>query len=208
MKTSFVFGLLVLGAGGIVSLMAQPAGTFTATGNMTTARMWHSATLLPNGKVLIAGGGQNVPDDQRCTGQLHVRQYFLGCVKLLSSAELYDPLTGTFAPAGNTNSAGLSHTATLLPDGRVLLNWGSSAELIIHPLGPSQPLTDWPRVLAQPPCSTTARSCLPVLPPNSMTPLPTRSFPLARMRELMGLADGHPPSERQRLARGEPWLLC
>ena len=85
--------------------------------------MGHSATLLPNGKVLIAGGWQSVPGARNCNGQLHYRAYFLECVILLTSAELYDPSTGTFAATGTMTTAHLFHTATLLPDGRVLIHW-------------------------------------------------------------------------------------
>jgi hypothetical protein len=81
--------------------------TFTATGSMTTAREGHTATLLPNGKVLVTGG----------------LGYDLGYVHL-SSAELYDPDTGTFAATGSMTTARDGYTATLLPNGKVLVTGG------------------------------------------------------------------------------------
>src|SRR5262249_13885386 len=81
------------------------AGTFAATGSMTTARVGHTATLLANGKVLIAGG---------CSGSWP-------CGNALSRAELYDPASGTFTATGNMSAARSGHSATLLANGHVLI---------------------------------------------------------------------------------------
>jgi len=91
-----------------VKAHAQTSGVFIPTGSMSAARGQHTATLLPNGKVLIAGGfvvsnGSAVP---------------------LASAELYDPTTGTFSATGSMSNGRRLHTATLLPNGNVLIAGG------------------------------------------------------------------------------------
>jgi len=87
-------------------LYASAFGTFSATGSMSAERCYHTATLLPNGKVLVAGSRNN------------------GTGASLSSAELYDPATGTFTPTGSMSAAYGYHAATLLPNGKVLLTGG------------------------------------------------------------------------------------
>jgi hypothetical protein len=85
------------------------SGEFTETGTMNIPRDNCTATRLANGKVLITGGFQLLPD-------------FTGSVQ--DTAEIYDPATGSFSLTGTMNSARESHTATLLPDGRVLITGG------------------------------------------------------------------------------------
>jgi hypothetical protein len=84
---------------------------FVATGTMSVARQIETATRLPDGRVLVAGGTSN--------GSF---------TAALASAEIYDPTTGAFSPTGNAMSdPRLQHTATLLDDGRVLIAGGGTA---------------------------------------------------------------------------------
>ncbi len=85
-------------------------GTWTATGNLNTARYYHSATLLPGGKVLVAG----FYDDNAQTAS--------------NSAELYDPATGVWSNTGNLVEAVGAHTGTLLPNGKVLSAGGFTSD--------------------------------------------------------------------------------
>ena len=107
---------MVLIAGGNANLLASDSltsaelynpttGTFTPTGSMNVGHNFHTATLLDNGKVLIAGG---ITDNNAA----------------IPTAELYDPATGTFSLTGNMNSGRYHHTATLLQNGTVLMASG------------------------------------------------------------------------------------
>ena len=101
MKTSVVFLLLVIGAEHSSMVLAQSPGTFAATGDMTSRRFFHTATLLTDGRVLIAGGSMRE-----------------------SAAELFDLRTGKFTATRNMTISREAHTATLLPDGKVLIAGG------------------------------------------------------------------------------------
>ena len=81
------------------------AGSITSIRGMNTSRAAHTATLLGNGKVLIAGG-------------------FAGDENSLASAEVFDPQTNTFSSTGNMGFARSGHSATALPDGKVLVAGG------------------------------------------------------------------------------------
>ena len=84
-------------------------GTFTATANAPVAsRATHTATLLGNGKVLIAGGFKT---------------------SNLASAELYDSVAGTFTSTGSMGVPRASLTATLLTNGKVLMVGGASSAI-------------------------------------------------------------------------------
>jgi hypothetical protein len=88
------------------ALVYDPSiNAFAPAGNMSTARWLHSATLLPTGMVLIAGG-------QDGTG------------RNLQTAELFDPLSGTFSPTASLSTPRVLHTATQLLDGTVLFCGG------------------------------------------------------------------------------------
>jgi hypothetical protein len=84
---------------------------------MIYSRTGHSATLLPNGTVLIAGG-------LGCAGAF-CQTNGIG-VTPLASAELYDPAAGTWTATGSMTESRLGHTATLLANGTVLVVGGAS----------------------------------------------------------------------------------
>jgi len=88
----------------LVCLLGTAAAqTWTATGNLNSARDRHTATLLPNGLVLVACG--------------------LGDTGVLDSGEVFNPSTGVWTVTDNLNTARDRHTATLLPNERAGGGW-------------------------------------------------------------------------------------
>jgi uncharacterized delta-60 repeat protein len=83
-------------------------GRWTATGTMIDARHFATATLLPDGTVLVAGGENGMS----------------GIPHEVASAELYDPRSRAWTPTASMEVARRNHTATLLPDGTVLVAGG------------------------------------------------------------------------------------
>jgi hypothetical protein len=84
--------------------------TFTLVGSMVTARKDHTAVILSNGKVLIAGG-------TNASGAL-------------AAAELYDPATQTFSGTGSMGTARIGHTTSILTSGKVLITGGKSDQYL------------------------------------------------------------------------------
>jgi hypothetical protein len=125
------------------------SGTFSSTGSMATARAHFAATLLPSGKVLVTGG-LDTNGNPLMTAEIYdpgtgtfsattgAMQFvhashtatLLPSGKVLvigwgnAVAELFDPVTGTFAQTGSMVKARVSHTATLLSSGKVLVTGG------------------------------------------------------------------------------------
>ncbi|MFI7121770.1 Kelch repeat-containing protein [Amycolatopsis sp. NPDC049868] len=85
------------------------SGTWTATGPLWTSRRLHSVTKLKSGKVLVTGGITG-PVSSPATG--------------IGSAEIYDPGPGKWSPVASMHEPRYSHSATLLPDGKVLVAGG------------------------------------------------------------------------------------
>jgi WD40 repeat protein len=134
--------------------LAQASGDWIPTGSLNIPRNNHTATLLPNGKVLVVGGANGAGPLSSAelydpaTGRWSITGSLLGARfehtatllpdgkvlvaaggwngGVLNSAELYDPTSGNWSVTGSLNAAHFSHTATLLPDGKVLIAGGGS----------------------------------------------------------------------------------
>ena len=99
-------------------------GKFSKTGSMTSARTWASASLLADGRVLIAGG-EGCADPRKCIGAGSGPGGWDG----LASAEVYDPAKGSFSATGSMTTPRDGASATVLPDGRVLVADQASIEI-------------------------------------------------------------------------------
>ncbi len=127
------------------------SGTFTVSTSLSTARRYHSATVLPNGTVLLAGGATvttaeiYTPSTQgmaNTTGAMASARFFATATLLpngtvmiaggvngtttLNTVEVYSPSSGTFSAGTSLATAVQLHSATLLPDSRVLISGGSN----------------------------------------------------------------------------------
>jgi N-acetylneuraminic acid mutarotase len=99
-----VAGLVLMALASLIcTLKTSASGSFVLTGSMAEARSNHKAVLLPDGKVLVAGGH---PQSSNCG--------------TLASAEIYDPATGIWSQTASMNRPRKNFTLTMLGTGKVL----------------------------------------------------------------------------------------
>jgi hypothetical protein len=160
----------VAGSPGLASVEVYDpvSGTWNVTGSLDTGRWGHTAALLPDGTVLVAGGRADYSGPALASAEIYdpvsgtwspapplsVPRCFHSSTRLAddrvlvaggrfgtggsevhASAEIYDPVTGAWSPAGSLSTPREGHSATLLPDGQVLVvngyyqTWLASAEV-------------------------------------------------------------------------------
>jgi hypothetical protein len=154
--TRLAFGLVVFGFGLLVIFQHATAASFSNATPLSTPRGGHTATLLSNGKVLVAGGatdggftsaaaevydpasgawtvtGPMIAERTHQTatmlpnGRILVAGGYSSTNGALSSAELYEPFSGIWTITGPMKAARFLHTATLLPGGQVLVAGGTA----------------------------------------------------------------------------------
>lgn len=110
-------------------LFVPERGAWSATGALGAARFGHTATALPDGRVVVAGGWEWVANGSPYQ-QPHA----------YASVELYDPARGNWSPGGALPANRINHSATLLDTGQVLVVGGYS--LLGDPVQQSRLLRD------------------------------------------------------------------
>ena len=109
------------GAGTAAADLFDPvAATWTSVAPMNVMRSSHAATLLADGRVLVTGGST--------VSATAAKGYVNN-----ASAEIYDPVANTWTATPTMSVARSHHTATLLPDGKVLLVGGENALYLVEP---------------------------------------------------------------------------
>ncbi|MBZ4374184.1 kelch repeat-containing protein [Corallococcus sp. AS-1-6] len=110
------FGLRVTRSFPVAGLPdCSTAGGWVLTGSMSSPRLAATATLLPNGRVLVAGGAVEIPP-------------LIRNLAPLETAEIFNPTSGTWSATGSMAAPRFNHTATLLPNGKVLVAGGDGGE--------------------------------------------------------------------------------
>ena len=128
--TTLQDGKVLVAYAATAELYDPSTGAFSVTGSLQVSRLGASATLLGNGKVLFAGGNNG-------SGPIVCPGYLPDC-NTLTSAELYDPSSGTFTLTGNMEAQRFGHSATALSNGEVLIAGGAYYYQIPNPPGPPQ----------------------------------------------------------------------
>jgi hypothetical protein len=107
---------------GSAILYDPSSGGYSSTGSLTTPRAYHTATLLPNGKVLVIGGVSKI-DPYKASTLFGTNE-----LETTKSIELYDPSTGIWNNFGLLMDTRSWHTATLLQNGKVLIVGGGNTK--------------------------------------------------------------------------------
>ncbi|MCK9689493.1 kelch repeat-containing protein [Scleromatobacter humisilvae] len=114
-------GVKSAGAGTAAADVFDPVAlTWTSVAPMNVMRSSHAATLLADGRVLVTGG--STVSSTAAKGYVNN-----------ASAEIYDPVTNTWTATPPMGAARSHHTATLLPDGKVLVVGGENAQYLVEP---------------------------------------------------------------------------
>ena len=103
---------------GTAEIYDPETGKWTPTADLSRPRTGHTLTLLPDGRVLAAGGEDPTGSDYL----------------VYSTTEIFDPATNSWSPGPDLSEPRGDHTATLLPDGRVLLIGGIGQKDERYPL--------------------------------------------------------------------------
>jgi Galactose oxidase, central domain len=217
-----VFKTMGPAAGSKTAELYNPAtGKWTLTGSMPSGRLGHTATLLPNCKVLIVGDAPTAVTYDYATGTFSSagsegsfqRSYqtatLLANGKVLiaggetaagtrlSTASVYNPATGKFTPTANAMSAAHSQAfADVLPDGRVLVGGGFDGSTGTTAVNVYDPATNhWSATMPLPPSPFAYSVESATLQNGKVAVIGTQSGQQSQLFTPSATGSAHPPAE-------------